>query len=48
MLERESEITNEPDEQAQYFSQMAQIAEEMLERTEDAVDLWNRVLQIHP
>ncbi len=48
VLERQSEITDEPDDQSRLFAQMAQIAEEMLDRAPDAVDLWNRVLQIDP
>jgi tetratricopeptide (TPR) repeat protein len=46
ILERESEITEDPDERANFYAQMAQLAEEALDRKMEAVDLWNRVLQM--
>ncbi len=46
ILERESEITEDPDERANFYGQMAQLAEEALDRKMEAVDLWNRVLQM--
>lgn len=46
VLENESEVVDDPEERAEIYAQMAQIAEEMLGRGAEAVDLWNRVLSI--
>ncbi len=46
VLERQAEVQDDPDARAVTFSQMAQIAEEALERPSDAVELWNRVLTL--
>ena len=48
VLERQAEIQDDPDARAGTYAQMAQIAEEALERRDDAVELWNRVLQLQP
>ncbi len=48
VLERRSTLTHDPDEQADLFSRMAQLAEEMLGRREDSVDLWRRVTEVRP
>ena len=48
VLSQQADIQNDPDERANTFAQMAQIAEEALEHKDDAVDLWNRVLQMQP
>lgn len=48
VLERRSELTLDPDEQAYFFARMAGLAEEMLDRRLDAIDLWNQVLAVHP
>ncbi|MGM0556878.1 MAG: hypothetical protein ACQEVA_10915, partial [Myxococcota bacterium] len=48
ILERRAENTMEPDEQAEFYARMANLAENMLERPMDAIDLWNRVIDIDP
>lgn len=48
VLERRVLLTHDPEEQADFYSRMAQIAEEMLSRKEDAVDLWRRVSDVQP
>jgi len=48
VLERTSEATDVPDEKVDCFAQMATIAEQMLGRPVDAIDLWNRVLEQDP
>ncbi|MBA2660875.1 MAG: tetratricopeptide repeat protein, partial [Bradymonadaceae bacterium] len=44
VLGRRAELTHDSDEQAHFFARMASLAEEMLGRRLDAVDLWVRVL----
>lgn len=46
VMERDAEAQDDPEERADLYSQMATIAEQMLGRTDDAIDLWNRVLQM--
>ncbi|MEZ4459655.1 MAG: hypothetical protein R3E66_07960 [bacterium] len=46
VMERDAEAQDDPEERANLFGQMAAIAEQMLDRKDDAVDLWNRVLQM--
>ncbi|TXD34578.1 tetratricopeptide repeat protein [Lujinxingia vulgaris] len=48
VLERRSQLTHDPDEQADYQARMARIAEDMLGRTDDAVDLWERASELRP
>ncbi len=48
VLERQAEATNEADAKIECFAQMARLAEEMLDRPFDAIDLWNRVLELEP
>ncbi|MFU8804187.1 MAG: tetratricopeptide repeat protein, partial [Bradymonadaceae bacterium] len=48
VLERRVELTHDPDEQAHLYSRLARIAEEMLDRRLDAVDLWTRVTELRP
>ncbi|RAL22930.1 hypothetical protein DL240_08540 [Lujinxingia litoralis] len=48
VLERRAQLTHDPDEQADYLARMARIAEDMLSRTEDAVDLWVRASELRP
>ncbi len=48
VLERRAQATHDPDEQAQFYARSAQIAEQMLERIEDAIDLWQRVTELRP
>ncbi|MFW6058326.1 MAG: hypothetical protein ACOC9W_05675, partial [Persicimonas sp.] len=38
-------MTHAPDEKVELFARMANLAEEMLERPLDAIDLWNEVLK---
>jgi tetratricopeptide (TPR) repeat protein len=48
VLDRKADATNEPEAKIDCFGQMATIAEQMLERPLDAIDLWNRVLELEP
>lgn len=48
VLEQQADLADEPDVQADKYAQMATLAEEMLGQPNDAVDLWNRVLDIKP
>lgn len=46
VLERDAEAQDDPEARADLYAQMASIAEQMLDRKSDAMDLWNRVLQM--
>ena len=46
VLERQGEVQDDPDERALTYAQMAQIAEEALERRDEAVERWNQVLTL--
>ncbi len=46
VMERDAEAQDDPEARADLYAQMAAIAEQMLDRKNDAVDLWNRVLQM--
>ncbi|MFW5966062.1 MAG: tetratricopeptide repeat protein, partial [Persicimonas sp.] len=48
VLRRRADNTNEPDEKSELLKRMANLAEEMLERPVDAIDLWNEVLELTP
>ena len=48
VLQRRVELTHDPDEQADLYGRLARIAEEMLDRKLDAVDLWQRVVEVRP
>ena len=47
-LQSQADVATDPDRQADLFSQMSTIAEDMLGRREDAVDLLNRVIDLQP
>ena len=48
VLERQTALLDDADERATKFGFMAQIAEQALERRSDAIDLYNRVLEMRP
>ncbi len=48
VLERQGEVQDDPDERAETYGQMAQIAEEALGDREAAVEKWNQVLTLQP
>ncbi len=48
VLERQTSILEDADERATKFGFMAQIAEQALERKDDAIDLYGRVLEMRP
>ncbi len=48
VLRRRAENTHEPEVKIELFARMANLAEEMLERPLDAIDLWNEVLKLEP
>ncbi len=48
VLERRAETTSDPDRRVEAYAQMALLAEEMLERPHEAIDLWRQVLDQQP
>ncbi len=48
VLRSRAEVTHSPEEKVELFARMANLAEEMLERPLDAIDLWNEVLKHEP
>jgi len=48
VLQSKGDATDVPDEKIECYSQMATIAEQMLDRPFDAIDLWNQVLEQDP
>lgn len=48
VLQRQADNTHEPELKLELFARMAQLSEEMLDRPEVAIDLWNEVLTVDP
>ena len=48
VLERQLELATEDDARVGYLERMATLADELLDRADDAVDLWRRVAGIRP
>lgn len=48
VLERQGEVHDDPDQRAETYGQMAQIAEDALDRRDEAVERWNQVLTLQP
>lgn len=48
VLDRRADATDHAEEKIECYSQMATLAEQMLDRPFDAMDLWNKVLEHEP